>query len=81
MPDLVVLVGILDIPYFTLDCPPLSGEDIYIYVKSEGGGAPDDGTGGTRSLIVGESPGRGSTLLLVWAVGIERAGAKRQPGL
>ena len=78
---MVVLVGILDIPYFTLDYPPLSGEDIYIYKKTEGGGAPDDGTGGTRSLIVGESPGRGSTLLLVWAVGIDGAGENRQPGL
>ena len=78
---MVVLVGILDIPYVTLDYPPLSGEDIYIYVKSEGGVAPDDGSGGTRSLIVGESPGRGSTLLLVWAVGIQQAGENRQPSL
>ena len=54
LPDLVFSLGILDVPYFTLDNPPLSGEDIYIFVKSEGGGAPDDGTGGTRSLIVDE---------------------------
>jgi hypothetical protein len=40
LPDLVFSLGILDIPYFTLDYPPLSGEDIYIYRKNKGGCPP-----------------------------------------
>jgi len=37
LPDLVFSFGILDIPYVTLDYPPLSGEDIYIQKKNKGG--------------------------------------------
>jgi len=36
-------VGSLDIPYFTLDYHPLSGEDIYITEKQRGGCPPDAG--------------------------------------
>ena len=74
----------LAFPYITLDYPPLSGEDIYIYVKSEGGVAPDDGTGGTRSLIVGEPTEEVRHCrwcgLFVCSSVVEKDGAKRQPG-